>query len=105
VSHVNIVKKVKIEGSWKLLSIPRNAKGNYDWNALPEGSYLIEWYAAGKRRREAAGATAAQALEAQRRKRHELEGRKLGVRGFELAGEKPKTPALHIAVSNYWGFR
>ncbi len=100
-SHVNIVKKVKIEGSWKLLSIPRNPKGNYDWNALPEGSYLIEWYAAGRRRREAAGATAAQALEAQRRKRHELEGRKLGVRGFELAGEKPKTPALHIAVSNY----
>ena len=42
-----------------------------------------------KRRRESAGVTAAQALEAQRRKRHELEGRKLGVPGFELAGEAP----------------
>jgi len=101
VSHVNIVKKIKIDGSWKLLSIPRNAKGNYDWNALPDGLYLIEWRAGGKRRREAAGATAAQALEAQRRKRHELEGRKLGVPGFELADEAPKKPALHIAVRDY----
>lgn len=100
-SRVNIVKKIKTDGNWKLLSIPRNAKGNYDWNALPDGLYLIEWYAQGKRRRAAAGVTAAQALEAQRRKRHELEGRKLGIPGFELAGEGPKTPALHIAVRDY----
>jgi integrase len=101
VSHVNIVKKVKIDGDWKLLSIPRNAKGNYDWNALSDGLYLIEWRAGGKRRRESAGVTAAQALEAQRRKRHELEGRELGVPGFELAGEAPKTAPLYIAVRNY----
>ena len=100
-SHVNIIKKIKIDGDWKLLSIPRNTKGNYDWNALPEGLYLIEWRAGGKRRRESAGVTAAQALEAQRRKRHELEGRKLGVPGFELAGEAPKMPALHVGVRNY----
>ena len=56
---------------------------------------------AARRRRESAGVTAAQALEAQRRKRHELEGRKLGVPGFELAGETPKTPALHVAVHKY----
>jgi hypothetical protein len=101
VSHVNIVKKIKIHGDWKLLSIPRNAKGNYDWNALPDGLYLIAWRAGGKRRRGSAGVTVAQALEAQRRKRHELEGRKLGVPGFELAGETPKMPVLHIAMRNY----
>jgi len=101
VSHVNIVKKIKVDGDWKLYSIPRNAKGNYDWNALPEGLYLIEWRAGGKRRRESAGVTAAQALEAQRRKRHELEGRKLGVPGFETAGETGKKPALHVAVNKY----
>jgi integrase len=101
VSRVNIVKKIKLDASWKLLSIPRNAKGNYDWNALPDGLYLIEWRAGGKRRRESAGLTAAQALEAQRRKRHELEGRKLGIPGFELAGEEPKKPALHAAVRDY----
>lgn len=61
-SHVNIVKKIKIGGDWKLLSIPRNA--NYVWNALPDGLYLIEWRAGGKRRRESAGVTVAQALEA-----------------------------------------
>jgi hypothetical protein len=33
--------------------------------------------------------------------RHELEGRKLGIPGFELAGEAPKAPALHIAVRDY----
>ena len=93
-SHVNIVKKIKIDGEWKLLSIPRNAKGNYDWNALPDGLYLIEWRAGGKRRRESAGVTAAQALEAQRRKRHELEGRKLGVAKPHMAriGVKARVP-------------
>jgi len=101
VSHVNIVKKIKVDGDWKLHSIPHNAKGNYDWNALPEGLYLIEWRAGGKRRRESAGVTAAQALEAQRRKRHELEGRKLGVPGFETAGETVKKPALHLAINKY----
>jgi integrase len=100
-ARVNIVKKVKVDGVWKLLSLPRNSKGNYDWNALPQGLYLIEWYAAGKRRRESAGVTAAQALESQRRKKHELEGRHLGVPGFEQAGEAPKKPPLHIAVAKY----
>ena len=100
-SHVNIVKKIKVDGDWKLHSIPRTAKGNYDWNALPDGLYLIEWRAGGKRCRESAGVTAAQALEAQRRKRHELEGRKLGVPGFETAGETVKKPALHVAINKY----
>src|ERR1700690_3494723 len=100
-SRVNIIKKVKVDRVWKLRSIPRNAKGNYDWNALPEGLYLIEWRAGGKRRRESAGVTAAQALEAQRRKCHELEGRKLGVSGFETAGETVKKPALHVAITRY----
>ena len=61
--HVNILKKVKLEGGWKLLSIPRNPKGNYDWTALPaEGFYLIEWRSGGKRRRASVGATAAERL-------------------------------------------
>ena len=30
-SRVNIVKHIKIGGRWKMFSIPRNAKGNYDW--------------------------------------------------------------------------
>ena len=94
-SRVNIVKRIKSDGRWKMLSIPRNPKGNYDWNALPDGRYYVEWYMGGTRRREGAGVTAAQALEAQRRKRHELEGRNLGVPGFETAGE-----ASRLTVTN-----
>jgi len=101
VSRVNIVKRIKIDGRWKMFSIPRNAKGNYDWSALADGRYYVEWYAGGKRRREGAGMTAAQALEAQRRKRHELEGRDLGVPGFEKAGETIKKPPLHVVVARY----
>ena len=73
-SRVNIVKRIKFDGLWKMFSIPRNAKGNYDWNAIARRPLLIEWTCGGTRRRELAGVTAAQALEAQRRKRHELEG-------------------------------
>ena len=100
-SRVNIVKRIKMNGLWKMFSIPRNAKGNYDWNAIADGRYYVEWYIGGTRRREGAGVTAAQALEAQRRKRHELEGRNLGVPGFEKAGETVKKPALHVAVTKY----
>ncbi len=49
---------------------------------LPDGRYFVEWYEAGKRRRVKAGVTVAQAQEAQRRKHHELEGRKLGITGI-----------------------
>jgi len=101
VSRVNIVKRIKIDGLWKMLSIPRNPKGNYDWNSIADGRYYVEWYVGGMRRREGAGVTAAQALEAQRRKRHELEGRNLGVHGFEKAGETVKKPALQVAVKTY----
>jgi integrase/recombinase XerD len=101
VSRVNIVKRIKQDGRWRMLAIPRNPKGNYNWNALPEGRYYVEWYVGGQRRRAGAGITAAQAMEAQRRKRHELEGRQLGVPGFETAGETPKKPALHVAIKKY----
>ena len=101
-SRVNIVKRIKSDGQWKMLSIPRNSKGNYDWNALPDGRYYVEWYmGGGTRRRASAGVTTAQALEAQRRKRHELEGRKLGVPGFETAGETEEAtpPRCHREIS------
>src|ERR1017187_8658781 len=101
VSRVNIVKRIKINGLWKMFNSPRTAKGNYDWNAIADGRYYVEWYIGGTRRRAGAGVTAAQALEAQRRKRHELEGRKLGVPGFEKAGETVKKPALQVAVKTY----
>jgi hypothetical protein len=44
VSRVNIVKRIKLDGLWKMFSIPRDAKGNCDWNAIADGRYYVEWY-------------------------------------------------------------
>src|SRR5579885_2357169 len=75
-ARVNILKQVKVDGKWVLRSIPRKTSGHYDWSALPDGTYFIEWRENGQRKREPAGITAVQATEAQRRRRHELEGRR-----------------------------
>jgi integrase len=98
--RVNILKQVKIAGSWRLRSIPRKRTGGYDWSALPDGRYYIEWYDRGKRCRQAAGATVAEAQEAQRRKRHELEGRNLGLPGFE-SGPQPNNQPIQTLVDKY----
>src|ERR1041384_5086367 len=76
--RVNIVKQVKVDGKWMLRSIPKKHSGHYDWAALPDGDYFVEWREDGRRRRQPAGNTAAQAMEEQRRKRHELEAHALG---------------------------
>src|SRR5256885_1804154 len=99
-AHVNILKQVRVNDRWKLVSIPRNRHGRQDWKALPEGGYFIEWYERGKRRRQAAGQTTAEALNAARLKKHELEGRALGVTE-SAEEEEPKKTALHLAVKRY----
>jgi integrase len=77
--RVNIVKQIKVDGKWTLRSIPKKKSGHYDWAALPDGDYFVEWRDDGRRRRQPAGNTAAQAMEEQRRKRHELEAHALGL--------------------------
>ena len=75
-ARVNILKRIKVDGRWKMVSIPRRKDNDsYDWKALPEGRYLIEWWERGKRRRQGAGITTAEALDAARRKKYELEGK------------------------------
>ena len=57
-------------------------------------------YEARKRRRAAAGLIPQDALDTARRKKHELEGKALGI--VEYADEeKPKPVALHIALKRY----
>jgi len=51
------LKKIKVDGRWVLRSIPKKANGNWDWGAVPDGRYFIEWYENGQRRREAAATT------------------------------------------------
>ena len=78
-ARVNIVKRIKVSGRWIMRSIPRKRSGGWDWNALPDGRYYVEWYEQGARKREPAGTTVAQALEVQRRRRYLIEGQALGL--------------------------
>ena len=76
--HVNILQKVKSDGSWKSRALLRDKRGRVKWPS--GGRFLIEWRESGRRLREAAGDTPADALEAQKRKRLELEAAKTGVK-------------------------
>ncbi|MDA2926798.1 hypothetical protein MYX78_06130 [Acidobacteria bacterium AH-259-G07] len=99
--RVNVIKQVKDSKRWKMVSIPRDRKGRYNWKALPDGRYYIEWYEAGKRKRQAAGVTVAQAKEVARRKRHDLEGKALGIAAYGDDGEESRRTPLHVAVKRY----
>jgi integrase len=100
-SRVNILKQVKVGERWKLVSIPHDQHGRQNWKALPEGRYFIEWWERGKRKRQAVGATTADALEAARRRKHILEGRALGIEGYAVADEETRRTPLHVAVKRY----
>jgi site-specific recombinase XerD len=99
VARVSLLKQIKVEGRWKVVAIPRKESGGYDWNALPEGRYYLDFWERGKRRKEAAGSTAAEAQEAVRRKKHQLEGRALGIDTPE--DEEGRKTLVHVAVKHY----
>lgn len=48
-ARVNILKQIKVEDRWKLVAIPRGRDGKWNWKALPEGRYFVEWHEHGKR--------------------------------------------------------
>lgn len=73
---MRIIKKIRVgAGVWKFISLDRIG-GRYVWDKQP-GHYFLEWWEGRKGRRELAGETPNQALEAQRRKTNELIGEKL----------------------------
>jgi integrase/recombinase XerD len=70
---VRIIKKIReASGVWRFVSLKKAGK-RYDWDHR-SGYYFVEWWEGRKRRRERAGDTPSEALEAQRRKRNELVG-------------------------------
>jgi integrase len=87
-ARVNIVKQIKVGDRWVLKAIPRKENGERDWKALPEGSYFVEWRTNGKRKREPAGLTVSEALEARRIKKAELAATAVGI----LQRYKPVAP-------------
>src|SRR5437868_6274248 len=82
VARVNILKRVKTLAGWTRIPLLRNPSGRLMWDARP-GHYYIEWRENGRRLRAAAGRTPSDALEAQKRKRLELEAKQSG---FQLSG-------------------
>jgi hypothetical protein len=73
VKRVRIMKKVQdAVAGWRFVSLKRSGK-RYIWDSRP-GLYFLDWRDGTRRRRELAGATPAEALEAQRRKQNDLIG-------------------------------
>lgn len=71
---VRLLKKIKAaNGRWQFVTVPRSGS-RYVWDSRP-GHYFLEWWDSGRRCREVAGKSPSEALEAQRRKGHELLGR------------------------------
>jgi len=81
IKRVRIIKKIRVEsGRWSFISLKR-AGARYAWDDRP-GCYFVEWWDGPKRRRQVAGQTPSEAMEAQRRKRNELTGERfLGGKG------------------------
>ena len=94
VRRVRIVKKVQDPtGRWKFVSLKRSGN-RHVWDPRP-GSYFLDWRDGTKPRREVAGATPAEALEAQRRKRNELIGEAVA-RGQTLPESTARKPDLTL---------
>jgi hypothetical protein len=74
--RVRVIKKIReVEGGWRFVSM-KKIGARYAWDNRP-GHFFIEWWEGRKRRRELAGQTPSEAMEAQRRKRNELVGEAL----------------------------
>ena len=97
-ARVNILRRVKTSKGWGNVALKRNAKDRIQWPS--GGRYLIEWRESGKRLRASAGDTPAEALEAQKRKRLELDAK---ASGLELAGliKEDESIPLQRAVENF----
>ncbi len=106
---VNVLKKVNVNGTWKLCPIVRESNGRLKNRVRVrgrievhnEGVYYIEWREAGRRRREAVP-NRVEVLERARLKSLELEARKSGVEldtVRSLEASKPRVSVLPTNVS------
>ena len=88
-ARVNIIKQTKTDGGRKNVALKRNARGWIKWG-VGSGHDHIEWLENGRRRQQRAGVISAEALEAQRRKRLEIEAKRSGLQlaGFPLPVHK-----------------
>lgn len=71
-ARVNIIKKVKVGWEWKFAPVAQDDKGRVEWRSVlingqkeqhDEGTFYIDFYEDGRRKREAAGGTPSDVLE------------------------------------------
>ncbi|MGE5112803.1 MAG: tyrosine-type recombinase/integrase [Acidobacteriaceae bacterium] len=99
--RVNLLKKVKVDGAWKLFPAVVESDGRLKDRVRihgrievhSEGVYYMEWREAGRRRREAIP-NRAQVLDRARWKALELEARKCGIAAPGSEGAEPVQPNL-----------
>ncbi len=105
-ARVNILKQVKTARGWRNVALKRDARGRIKWSSS-SGRYIIEWRENGRRRRSAAGITPAEALEAQKRKRLEIEaaGSGLELSGIEEEDKLSLTGAIQSFLKDIKTFR
>ena len=102
--RIRLIKKIRLApGEWQFVSLSR--KGNtWIWDPRP-GTYHLEWWDGPQRRRAAAGATPAEALEALRRKQWELAGQAVlgsGLLGENSTGDVAVDPHRAIMEAGPW---
>ena len=96
---VRIIKKVRDEdGEWRFVTL-RHAGARYVWDKRP-GRYFVECWEGKQRRRESAGMTPSEAMEAQRRKRNELIGALVTGKGTREAPQQEEAPLTLLADAN-----
>ena len=98
-ARVNITRQVKTLTGWKNISLDRDGRGRIKWGP-GAGRYILEWYEGARRRRQAGGTTPAEALEAQRRKRLELDARQSNVE-LPVLNEEEDTFPLQTSLANF----
>ena len=100
-TSVNVLKKVRTIGGWRLCPVVREANGRLRDRVRvsgrteihTEGVYYLEWRADGRRLREAIP-NSAEVLERARLKSLELEARKAGAELDLVRAEEPTRPSL-----------
>ena len=97
-ARVNILQRLKTDTGWANVALGRNATGRIKWPS--RGHYLIEWRENGRRLRQSAGETPSDALEAQKRKRLELEAKETGLELTSLASEEGALPIRRV-IDNF----
>jgi len=109
--RVNVLKKVKLGTSWRFAPLKQDSNNRISWNSVlidgkeeihKEGTFYIEWYDNGRRKRESVGKFPHEVLERARRKRLVLESERAGIQVKEPEASDPHR--LHSAIDRYLEF-